>query len=75
MVYFRLKFTLSGQPRTALLTDRGWTLISGTAGQDALLNHMFPLRPMPNCSDAVRADRAAVCAARAAEILRGTIDS
>ena len=75
MVHARLKFTLTGQPRTALLTDRGWTLISGTAGQDAMLNHLFPL-PLFDADHGpdVRATEAAFVAAEAARLLRGIVE-
>ena len=65
MVHARLKFTQHGQPQTALLTDRGWTIIHGNPGEISLLNHICPLTDP---------DQAQICAARAAELLRGTIE-
>jgi hypothetical protein len=75
MVYARLKFTLSGQPRVALLTDRGWTLLHGTAGQNELLNHICPL-PVFDKDDGPewKVTAAAAVAHRAIELLGGTIE-
>ena len=68
MLYARLKFILSGQPRTALLTDRGWVILHADAGMISLLNHICPI---PEIKDGLPdpIDGMAVCAARAAELL------
>jgi hypothetical protein len=65
VVYARVKFTLSDQPRVALLTDRGWTLINSPGGIDSLLNHICPLGNYPTTE---------ACAIEMAALLRGTVE-
>jgi hypothetical protein len=60
----KLQFELNGARRHCLLTDRGWTIIHGDGGMIALLNHICPLTDP---------EQAEACAARAAELLRGTV--
>jgi hypothetical protein len=80
MIYARLTFQMHGCQHTALLTDRGWTIIHAAAGAAALLNHICPLHVekkdgegQSEFSDRL-AHAAADCANRAAEILKGTVN-
>lgn len=74
MVYARLKFFLNDQPRTALLTDRGWTILHADAGMNALLNHICDFRYDPKGTPAGNGHTAELCADLAAELLGGTIE-
>ena len=74
MVYARLKFTLSDQPRTALLTDRGWVILHADSGMNSLLNHICPLPEGSEDGQPEPTEGIAGCAARAAELLGGTIE-
>lgn len=64
-VLAKLNFDQSGARRHCLLTDRGWIIIHDSGGATALLNHICPLTDP---------DQAEACAARAAELLRGTVE-
>ena len=75
MIYARVKFTLSGLPRLALLTDRGWTVVSGGPNTDCLVNHICPLEFPADATPEQKTAIAAVCAARGAELLRGTVEA
>jgi hypothetical protein len=67
-VHFRVKFTLADVPRTALLTDRGWTVIHDAGAMAQIFNHICP--PPTADGPVSYAD----CAAKLAELFRGTAE-